>query len=175
MIHSESLARIRFPLVVVVVLVLQNTLAASVSIAGAHPDLLSDLVVGTCLGRGSRRGAVIGFAIGCVADLFAATPFGLWALVDLIVGYGLGSVSKDRLDNSRWFLPLAGGAGAGFAVVLFALAAAGVGVKGVLGVHLAVVVAVVGATSVVLVPLMMGLARWSLPPEPQGYAGAWGR
>ncbi len=113
----------RSTIVILVVLVVQNTVLDAVRVGGAHPDLMLLLPVAAGYRAGPDRGAVFGFFAGLVADLFLPTPFGLSALVGCLLGFATGTATRG-LVRSSWWLP---------AVVAVAATAAGMGAYAILG------------------------------------------
>ncbi len=78
---------LRDALVLVVVLVLQATVAHRIAIAGVRPDLLVAFVVYFSWMRGPVSGVVGGFTVGLLQDLDAPGPLGLNAFAKTIVGF----------------------------------------------------------------------------------------
>lgn len=100
----------------VLALLVQATLASDARVRGVSPDLLEVLAVCAGLGGGARQGALVGFATGLLADLYASTtPVGLEALTLCLVGYAVGTLREHVLPEGRVLTPLlallAGGAG----------------------------------------------------------------
>lgn len=78
---------IRDALVLLVVLILQGTLAGRIAIAGVRPDLLVAFVVYFSWVRGPVSGVVAGFSVGLLQDLDAPGPLGLNAFAKTVVGF----------------------------------------------------------------------------------------
>jgi len=116
---------------------------------------------------GPQRGAVIAFVVGLVADLFVVTPFGLSALVYVLVAFGVGaaaSLAGGRAPYSFRMVMAAAGGIAG--VLLFA----GIGVligQPQLPSHqlLAVVGVVAIANALLALPAAM-LMSWAVSSGP---------
>ena len=64
------------------------------------------VAVATGLVTGAEGGALMGFAVGMVADLFVQTPLGLSALTFSLVGFTVGSLQNSMLRTSRWIAPI---------------------------------------------------------------------
>jgi rod shape-determining protein MreD len=77
----------RDALVLLVVLILQATVAHRIAIAGVHPDLLVAFVVYFSWMRGPISGVVGGFTVGLLQDLDAPGPLGLNALAKTVVAF----------------------------------------------------------------------------------------
>jgi len=78
---------IRDAVVLIVVLILQATVAQRIAIAGVRPDLLVAFVVYFAWMRGPVSGVVGGFTVGLLQDLDAPGPLGLNALAKTVVGF----------------------------------------------------------------------------------------
>lgn len=80
----------RLALVAVVAIVVQVAVLDGVVVHHAHPDLLLLLAIGAGLAGGPQQGAIAGFALGLVADLFVDTPYGVSALTYVLVAFSIG-------------------------------------------------------------------------------------
>jgi rod shape-determining protein MreD len=78
---------VRDAIVLIVVLILQGTVAHRIAIAGVHPDLLVAFVVYFAWVRGPVSGVVGGFSVGLLQDLDAPGPLGLNALAKTVVAF----------------------------------------------------------------------------------------
>ena len=157
------LSRLRMALVIVTVVVMQNTVVADVKVFGVHPDLMVALVVAAAITRGPTGGALIGFVAGIATDLLVNTPFGLSPLTDVFIGYGVGMVSSEAVDNAWWIPFVVGAVAGGAAEFLFALLGAMVGQVGMLHVGLGRAVPIVAAMTGVLVYLARAALSWASP------------
>lgn len=158
--------RLRIPLVVVAVLVLQTALVSKLEIAGAVPDAMLLLAVCAGVAAGSERGAVVGFVAGLAIDLYlSSTPEGLSALVFSLVGYAVGVVAEGTVRAAWWIPVLTVALGSAAGTVSFAVAAAVVSDTDFVGPHLAVVALVVAAANALLAPLGLRLAAWAIRGE----------
>jgi rod shape-determining protein MreD len=122
------------------------------------------LLVAVCAGLagGARTGAWTGFGTGLLADCFLATPFGLSALVNGLVGWAVGSVAGRLLRPGFWVLPgTVFGASAG-GVVLFATLGAVLGEEGLGSGRLLGVALMVGLLNALLGPAVLALTRWAV-------------
>jgi len=70
-----------------IVLILQSTLAHRIAIAGVRPDLLVAFVVYFAWMRGPVSGVACGFTVGLLQDLDAPGPLGLNALAKTLVAF----------------------------------------------------------------------------------------
>jgi len=129
---------------VLVTLLVQQTLALDVRIAGAHPDVMLALPIAAGLVGGPEKGALVGFAAGVATDLFLPTPFGLSALVYCLVGFAVGQAAGVQGDHSVWVVaPGVAVISSAIAVMLYAVLGALLGQNQMLKVDLAAVVLVV--------------------------------
>ncbi len=89
--------------------VVQLTLLNQLSIAGVHPELVWILPIAIGLTAGTTPGMAAGFVGGLVADLFVLTPFGLSALVGVLVGYVVGRLGEEGVGDlggsAPWVAP----------------------------------------------------------------------
>lgn len=172
--------RLRLPLVVVVAFSLQLTVVSSLSVHGYHPDIMVLVVVLAALIGGSQRGAVVGFVVGLLTDLFLQTPIGLSALTYTVVGFAMGSLRAAVVDAAPWLVPVGAISGSALAVVGFALLEAIMGQPAVLHHGLAVVVLVVGVVNAVLALPSSRVLRWAMetpggrPAAASAMSGRWG-
>ena len=122
------------------------------------------LLVAVCAGvaGGARTGAWVGFGTGLLADCFLATPFGLSALANGLVGWAVGSLAGRLLRPGFWVLPsTVFGASAG-GVVLFAALGALLGEDGLVTGRLLGVALMVGLLNALLGPAVLAATRWAV-------------
>ena len=128
------------------------------------------LLVAVCAGLagGARTGAWIGFGTGLLADCFLATPFGLSALANGLVGWAVGSLAGRLLRPGPWVLPATVlGASTG-GVLLFAGLGALLGEGGLVSGRLLGVAVVVGVLNALLGPVALAATRWAVgTPRPE--------
>lgn len=125
------------------VVVLQLTLADELVVDGVHMELVWVIPVAAGLCAGPFAGMAAGFVAGAIADLFVPTPFGLTALVAVVVGYALGRMGEEGvgdLGGAAWVVAPGLAAISGLlAPVLYALCGAAIGHHGYVHAHLLVV------------------------------------
>ena len=162
----SAVARARVSLLVVVALVLQLTLLGGIRIAGVHPDVMVLLPVAAGIVGGSDRGALVGFVVGLVTDLFLQTPFGLSALTFCLVGYAVGMV-QGGLIRSAWWIPAvtavvatAGGE------VLYAMIGGIVGQGAMISGRLVTIAGVVGLVNGLLALALVPAMAWAMEARP---------
>ena len=123
---SAVVSKILFAIFLLFILVVfQSFFSGVVSIKGIRLDLAIFILVYIGLTRGPAQGAVFGFVIGLLLDIFTPEKLGLGALIKSLVGFTVGNF-KDRLFlespyskgvivflsvllNDLFYLPLAGG------------------------------------------------------------------
>jgi rod shape-determining protein MreD len=158
--------RFRVPLVLVTAMIVHTAVFSQIRVFGIMPDLMLLLAVTAGLEAGPGYGAVAGFVTGMIADLFLPTPLGLSALVYSLTGYVTG-VTKAGLLEAAWWFPVAVAFAASSAGIgLFALVGTMLGEKSLLGLHLIVVMLVVGLFNAVLALPVLRIVRWSLAGRP---------
>lgn len=152
--------RVKLPVLVVVALVLQTTLLASMNVAGVHADLLLLVTICAALTRGQEQGALLGFVCGLAADLFLQTPLGLSALTYALVGFAVGTVQGSILRTTFWIGPSTAFFASAAGVLLFGLIGAVVGQSQLVSAQLPVAVLGVAAFNSVLALLARPIVAW---------------
>ena len=158
-------------LVLVVVLVLQLTVALDLRVAGAHPDLILGLAAAAGLAGGTQRGAIVGFFSGIAIDLFLPTPFGLSALVGTGIGAAAGQLVAAGVDRTNWlFVPGVATLGGAIGVIMFAVLGTVLGQPNMLTVGLGAAVGVVALVNGALAHLLVRACNWAFGQEVAGSA-----
>jgi rod shape-determining protein MreD len=163
---ESTVIRAKLPLVIFAALILQSSLLEGLRAAGIPTDaMLLVAVVGGAMG-GPERGAIIGFIVGLVADLFLPTPLGLSALAYCLVGFAVGVLAGNVIRASWWITPLTAFAGSAVGVVLYAVIGAMVGQPDLVKPDLALTALFVALVNAPL-SLVMGRAMaWALAGNP---------
>jgi rod shape-determining protein MreD len=91
---------VRMILAALFVLTLQMTVARSIAVAGAPPDLLTVLLVILVLERSPVAAVVIGFVLGILQDLGDAHFLGMNALAKSVVAYGVARLGGGLLPEN---------------------------------------------------------------------------
>ena len=81
-------------LVLIILLILQLEIFASVRFFGVMPEIMLGAAVVSGWHGGPIEGAFVGFISGFLIDLYLPTPLGLSALTYALVGYLLGIISE---------------------------------------------------------------------------------
>jgi rod shape-determining protein MreD len=112
---------VRIGLVVIAVVVIQVGAVAHLRLGGVHPEMVWLLPLAAGLIGGTEFGAVVGFSSGLLLDCLLPTPFGLTALVGVLLGFVAGVLSErgvlSGIGAVWWMTPLMG-AGAGLIGVM---------------------------------------------------------
>lgn len=154
--------RPRLVLVVFVALVLHLSLFLATRVGDVHPRVLLLMAVAGGFLAGSERGALFGFGLGILADLFVQTPFGLSALTYALVGFAVGAL-QSGIIRSAWWIPSLTALVASFAgMVAYALLGALIGQPYTLTLDLVAVAAGVGVMNALLAPLVVPTVAWAL-------------
>lgn len=153
--------RLRVPVAVVLVLVVQQSALQDVRVRGVHPDALLLFAIAVGLAAGSEVGSVVGFGIGLVADLFVETPLGLSALTFALVAFAVGTFQAALIRSSWWITPLTALVASAAGVGLFVVIGAVLGQSRLLEADLPAIVAVVAVSNAVLSLPAARLAAWA--------------
>ena len=166
--RSGALARrfVRLPPFLLAAVVLHTAVLPQLRPFHVGADGLLLIAVCAGLAGGSRTGAWAGFATGLLADCFLATPFGLSALANGLVGWAVGSLAGRLLRPGFWVLPgTVFGASAG-GVVLFAELGSLLGEDGLVTGRLLGVALMVGLLNALLGPAALAATRWAVGSPP---------
>ena len=157
----------RFGAILLVVLLLQTSLIAKLSIFGVRGDVVMLLPIVAGIVAGSDRGAMVGFAAGLSFDLLLQTPFGLSALTYCLVGYAVGLL-QGGVIRSAWWIPVvsAFGASAG-GIVVFAVLGKVLGQDGFIDGRLPKIAVIVALLNALLVLPALRIGRWAVPVAPR--------
>lgn len=155
-------SRFRLVLMVALFVVVQETVAVKLRIAGVHPQLVLLVPIAAGMVTGPREGAIAGFLAGIAIDLLLPTPFGLTALVGCLTGVAVGRVTGSLTREVKWIPMLVALAASAGAVMLYAVLGAVLGQDQFLRVNLVVVALVVSLANAVLAPVALRLFRWTL-------------
>jgi len=170
---SADLAR--STIVIVVVLVVQNTLLDTVRVGGAHPDAMLLLPVAAGYAAGPDRGAVFGFFSGLVADLFLPTPFGLSALVGCLLGYATGLATRGLVRSSWWLPPVVAVIATAAGMGAYAILGGVLGDPGMLKTYLAPALVVATPAAALLAVPVLRFVAWAVPEPGAGHGSPSGR
>lgn len=159
-------ARVRVPLVVVTVLLVQLAVLTRVRVFGVMPEVMLLLAIAGGMSGGPTTGAVLGFGSGMALDLFLQTPMGLSALVFSLVGYVVGLVQATILRTAWWIPMLTAFVASVAGVTLFAVVGEVVGGDNMVTARLVLIAAVVGVANALLAPAVFRLVQWAMAHQP---------
>lgn len=168
--------RVRFALVLLLVLVMQASLGQRLVLFDARGDVVLLLAVAAGIVGGPEEGAIAGFVCGLFADLcFDQDPIGLAALVYAGAGFAVGNLQGSVLGSAWWTPMVSAGAASGAATLVYAVLGAVLGNPGWIDPHTIVVVLVVTVVNGILAPLAIAAMHWveggGLPSLPRGSGG----
>ncbi len=158
----SALGRFRMLLLVLLVLVVQRTILDGIVIDHAHPDamLLVPLVIG--YREGPEKGAVAGFLVGLLSDIFLPTPFGLTALTLTVVAYYVGALKPaGREPSARWLVPLVVAGASAVEVAFFAVLGRILGQPAMLTSSTVAIVSVVAVGNGLLALPVLAAVSWA--------------
>jgi rod shape-determining protein MreD len=117
---------LRLAILAFAVVVIQEAAVSQISIFGTSADLTPLVVMSVGLLAGSIPGAMMGFAVGLLVDIFLFQTLGVTSLLFIAIGYWSGRLRELR-DPSHGLVPMALGAaatafaGLGMTVIQFLL------------------------------------------------------
>ncbi|MGH7748511.1 MAG: rod shape-determining protein MreD, partial [Candidatus Dormibacteria bacterium] len=157
------LIRVRLPLFVLAVLVLQQTVMVGLKVHGAHPDVVLLLPIAAGLVAGPQMGAAVGFCVGFIYDLLLNTPFGLSAFTYGFVGLALGMLQTSVSRSAWWLAPFAAAVASAAGTLLYAAIGALVGQSQMLHHNLVWIIVVVAAVNCALAGPAVRVMEWAFP------------
>jgi rod shape-determining protein MreD len=164
--------RLRLAFVVLGVVVLQTTLFTHLRVFDVAPDVGLVAVLAVAYDHGPETGALFGFVMGLVMDMFLTTPAGLSALAWGLTGYAVGAVQSAMIRSTPRAAPVVGGIGGLVGGLVFVTVGAAVGEPGFLSVHGVKIVVVAAVLDALVAPLVFPLARAAAASTPPA-VGAW--
>jgi rod shape-determining protein MreD len=154
---------IRYAVVIGTAVLLQYAVFSQFRIAGVSADLFLVVAIAAGIVAGSERGAVVGFVCGVCLDLLVVTPFGLGAISGLVAGVVAGVLEGATIHSARWLTAAIAFIASGAGLLAFAIAGALLGRPDLLSLRVFTVMAVVGASSALLVFPAVRVCRWADP------------
>lgn len=83
-----------YALCISIIVLLQSTVFNYIEVFGIKPNLVIVFIVAVSLLRGSGEGMTVGFFAGLSQDLLFGRTIGLYALLGLYLGLGIGSLNR---------------------------------------------------------------------------------
>jgi rod shape-determining protein MreD len=102
---------LRLTILALATVVIQEAAVSQISIFGTAADLTPLVVMSVGLLAGSIPGAITGFGVGLLVDLFLFQTLGITSLLFIAIGYWSGRLRELR-DPSHGLVPMALGAAA---------------------------------------------------------------
>lgn len=159
----EDFTWVKVALVIVLAMVVQDAVLNQIAVLGSHPDVMILLPATAGIVGGAEIGAVMGFFAGIAADLLLVTPFGLSAVVYVVVGYAVGSFVASPFGHDFYNARIFGAfLSAIVGTLVYAIVAAFIGQPGILTSQLIVTTFVVGIAALALAPVVYALWDWAL-------------
>jgi rod shape-determining protein MreD len=149
-------------LVMSIVLTLQLSLMPGLRLADASGDLMLLFALTVAMVGGPERGAIAGFVIGLVFDLFLTTPFGLSALTYSLGAYVVGRIQVGMLRHSSLLPMFTVALGTAGTVVSYAVLARIFGQAWISWARLWRVVLVESGFSLFFAPVSLPVCRWAM-------------
>jgi rod shape-determining protein MreD len=155
------LRRVRLTLVVVTLVVFQNSVFDHLHIFDAVPVLCLVATVAVAYEEGPQSGALFGFLSGLATDMILTTPIGLSALSFAVTGYLVGFFQGGLVRESPMTAPLLAAAGGLVGGVVFLVVGGIAGEAGFLTLY-SVRVLIVSSLydAVIAIPVFL-FVRWA--------------
>lgn len=163
---TSDLAPARLIAVAGVIIVLHVGLVSGFRLGGVAAELPLGLAVAAALVGGVERGAIYGFVIGLIVDLFVFTPVGLSALVFGSVAWVAGHVFLDRIEESVIVASLTVGLATAIGLLLFVGLGLALGQSALSEAPITRIVIVASLVNAMLSPLLMTMAHWMWGADP---------
>lgn len=156
------LRRVRLVLLVITLVVLENTVFRHLRIFDAIPALCLIATVAIAYEEGPQTGALFGFVSGLATDmLLSATPAGLSGLSFALTGYLLGVLQGGVIREVKGISPLLALVGGLIGGTIFLVVGGIIGVDGFFTLAQARIVIVAAVYDAAIAPLVFAFARWA--------------
>lgn len=156
------LRRVRLVLLVITLVVLENTVFRHLRIFDAIPSLCLIATVAIAYEEGPQTGAIFGFTSGLATDmLLSGTPVGLSALSFALTGYLLGVFQGGLVREVRGISPLLAIAGGIVGGTIFLVVGGIAGADEFFTLTQVRIVVVAALYDGLVAPLVFGFARWA--------------
>ena len=156
------LRRVRLVLLVITLVVLENTIFRHLRVFDAIPALCLVATVAIAYEEGPQTGAIFGFASGLASDmLLSDTPVGLSALAFALTGYLLGVLQGGLIREVRGISPLLAFAGGIVGGTIFLVVGGIAGADDFFTLTQVRIVIVAAFYDAAVAPLVFAFARWA--------------
>lgn len=152
----------RVGLVGTTLLAFQTAVLSEVRVVGVVIPLMLLMSAAAGVVGGVDRGAVVGFALGALADLTVITPLGLGALTAAATGALAGTLRARPMIPPWWLAAVGVGVASAVGEMAFPLGQAFIAQEPWVGHRWWQVAVVVLVVNTVLAPAMLPVARWCL-------------
>ena len=156
------LRRVRLVLLVVTLVVLENTVFRHLRVFDAIPSLCLIAAIAIAYEEGPQAGAIFGFTSGLAIDmLLSGTPAGLSALSFALTGYTLGVLQGGLVREVRGISPLLALAGGLLGGTIFLVVGGIAGVAGFFTFKRALIVVAGAFYDAVVAGAVFKFTRWA--------------
>ena len=156
------LRRVRLVLLVVTLVVLENTVFRHLRVFDAIPSLCLIATVAIAYEEGPQTGLIFGFTSGLAIDmLLSGTPLGLSALAFSLTGFTLGVLQGGLVREVRGISPLLAAAGGLLGGTIFLVVGGIVGVDGFFTLTRVRIVIVAAVYDALIAPAVFKFTRWA--------------
>jgi rod shape-determining protein MreD len=155
------LRRVRLTLVVVTLVVLQNSVFSHLAIFDARPVLCLIAAVALAYEEGPQSGAAFGFVSGLATDMILTTPIGLSALAFAVTGYLVGFFQGGLVRESPLIAPVLGAGAGAVGGVIFLVVGGIAGEPGFFTIHSVRVLLVSGLYDALIAIPVFAFVHWA--------------
>ncbi len=156
------LRRVRLVLLVVTLVILENTVFRHLRVFDAIPSLCLVATIAIAYEEGPQTGAIFGFISGLATDmLLSGTPVGLSALAFALTGYIMGVFQGGLVREVRGISPLLAAAGGLLGGTIFLVVGGIVGVDGFFTVTRVRIVIVAALYDALIAGAVFRFTRWA--------------
>ncbi len=156
------LRRVRLVLLVVTLVVLENTVFRHLRVWDAIPSLCLIATIAIAYEEGPHSGAIFGFTSGLAIDmLLSGTPMGLSALSFALTGYTLGVLQGGLVREVRGISPLLAFTGGLLGGTIFLVVGGIAGVYGFFTLTRARIVIVAAVYDAIVAGAVFKFTRWA--------------
>ncbi|MFN3254743.1 MAG: hypothetical protein ACE37B_03520 [Ilumatobacter sp.] len=153
---------IRLVPVGMIALAIQSAVLVELQVAGVIIQLVLALAAAAGAAGGSERGAIAGFTLGMMFDLFQGTPLGSTAIAFTLAGVVSGLLALIVAEPQWWLAAIFVALGAAVGEAMVPVVRLFVSQSNPWPPDIATVIPVVSISAALLSPLLVPIARWCL-------------